>query len=153
MSTQNKSSAGTTANNAKRPESGAFKVLDIVKREIQSKLISAKNEHKDGKPQGYRAEFTFAGYLRGYLSLQNQASRERKAFSSLISFTSADAGPDVLAVPANMYVKDTWGEDGTKILRLVDNAMRSTKTPGVTASKSGHVPVPYFLALVLTFAL
>lgn len=153
MSTQYKSSPGNPANSAKRPESGAFRILDIVKREIQSELISAKNEHKDGKPQGYRAEFTFAGNLRGYLSLQNQASRDRKAFSSLISFTSADAGPDVLSVPASMYVKDTWGEDGTKILRMVDNAIRITKTPGVTASKSGHVPVPYFLALILTFAL
>lgn len=153
MSTQNKPSAGTTANNAKPPVNGAFKVLDIIKREIQSELLSAKNEHKDGKSQGYRAEFTFAGNLHRYLSLQNQASRERKAFSSLISFTSADAGPDVLAVPANIYVKDTWGEDGTKILRMVDNAMRSTKTPGVTASKSGHVSVPYYLALTLTFGL
>lgn len=139
MSTSNTpENEATTSIGASSPNPKAVTVFDIIKSQIQSEFTPARKEYvlfgKDRKPQCYRAEFELEGNLRRYLSVQNQMSREKKKFSSLISFTSGNSGADALAVPANIYVRDTWGRDGTKILQMVENAMESTDIRGVSAS-------------------
>jgi hypothetical protein len=145
MSTSEKPRTKTTTSNdgnCPKPKTGS--VFNIIKSQIQSELISAKERKKyillgkDGKPQCYRAEFQFEGNLRRYQYLQNQVSGEKRRFSNLLTFTSPDVGADALALPASIYVSNTWGGDGTKILQMVDNAMRATKIQGVSASKSDY---------------
>ncbi|KAH8753625.1 hypothetical protein F5883DRAFT_689242 [Diaporthe sp. PMI_573] len=137
MSTSIKSTkTHTAATNAKsgvnisRPKT--IPVLDIIRRTIQSELQPDKKQYvlcgQDGESPRYRAEFAFKGDLRTYLKLQNQASGEKKKFSSLISFTSACVGPDALAIPVSVYVRDTWGQNGIKILQMIGNAVGKTES-------------------------
>ncbi|KAG8158161.1 hypothetical protein KVR01_011922 [Diaporthe batatas] len=127
MSTQKKLPNGTmAANRAKRPQPDRFKVSDIVNSRIRE-LIPAESQSVFCR---------FQGNLRTYLSLQSRAVRERKKISNLISFTSTHIGPDALAVPASTYVRDTWGRDGTTILRMVDDAIRTDQVRKVEGTLS-----------------
>lgn len=148
MSTPTKPTARAakgTADDGKRPDTKTVMVLDVIKNKIQSEISPAKNAYvvlgKDGKPQSFRAEFEFKVNLRRYLSLQRMATGEKTTLSSMITFTSAGSVVDALAVPASMYVRDTWGQDGTKILRMVENATRCTEVRAFSASK----PSPFCL--------
>lgn len=134
-----------TAAERKRPETRTSMVLDLIKSKIQSELSPGKDTYiglgKDGKPQGFRAEFAFEVNLRRYLNLQGLAVGEKRRLSNIITFTSAGSDVDALAVPASMYVRETWGQDGTRILQMVENAMRGTEIREVSASKPIHAPV------------
>lgn len=142
MSTPNKPAnraTKTTAAAERGPETKTVMVLDDVKRKIDSELSPANNAYlvpgKDGKPPSFRAEFVFKVNLRRYIRLQGLAARENGTLSRMITFTSADSGVDALAVPASMYVQDTWGQDGTKILQMVERAISCTKLRAISASK------------------
>ena len=149
MSISNKPGKGAaTTTDDNWSENKPVTVLDIIKSKIQSEFLPTKTQYvlygKDEKPQSYRAEFTFEGNLRRYLSLQNQAAGKKNKFSNLISFTSAGSGADALALPCSVYVRDTWGRDGAKILQIIDQAMGGAETREVSASESKCVPGPLF---------
>lgn len=134
MSTHNKLSNGTnTANRPKRTQPDVFKVSDIVSSRIRELI----------PPERQKVLFRFQGNLRTYLSLQSQASGKKTKLSNIISFTSRHIGPDALAAPASTYVENTWGTDGTKILRLVDDAIRTDQVRQVGDSKPRCVNEDY----------
>lgn len=144
MNTSNKpakEAITATATDRKRSETRTVMVLDLIKSKVESELSSAKKMYvalgKDGKPEAFRAEFAFQVNLRRYLTLQNLALGGKRRLSNIISFTSAGSDVDVLAVPISMYVRDTWGPDGTKILKMVESAMGCTEIRTVSASKFG----------------
>ncbi|POS80095.1 hypothetical protein DHEL01_v201502 [Diaporthe helianthi] len=132
MSANKKISIRTlAADHAKGPQPEIFKVSDIVYGRI-CELIPAKS----------RSVFCrFQGDLRTYLKLQSEVTRESKKISNLISFTSAHIGPDALAVPASTYVRDTWGKDGTMILQMVDDAIRTNQARKVEGTLSNGCDV------------
>lgn len=131
------------ASNDKMPGSRTATVSSIIKSIVESELVPTnekyvlRDEHEQAKC--YRANFSFKGNLRYYLTLQNQVSRDRKRLSDLITFTSSCVGPDALAVPASTYVTDTWGCDGTTILQMVDASMGSANPRRVSGSKSSVI--------------
>lgn len=156
MTTPNKPAERTTiatANDSKKAEAGSIMAIEAIKSKVQSELSPSKKIYlslgKDGKPQGFRAEFAFQVNLRRYLALQCLASGGNKRLSNIITFTSAGSDVDALAVPASMYVRETWGQDGSKILHLVENAMVGTEAHTVAASESitfkNFLPPPPFL--------
>lgn len=142
MSTPNKpANAATkaTAAGGKGPETKTVMVLDDIKRRIEPEFSPAHNAYsvpgKDGKPPSFRAEFDFKVNLRSYMSLQGMVAPENNKLSSMITFTSAGSDVDALAVPASMYVRDTWGQDGSKILQMVQSAIACTEVRAAPASK------------------
>lgn len=142
MNTPNKPANGATKATAAAeggPEIKTVMVLEDIKKNIDSALSPANNAYlvpgRDGNPPSFRAEFAFKVNLRRYVTLQSLAARENRTLSRMITFTSAGSDVDTLAVPASMYVRDTWGQDGTKILKTVESAMARTEIRAVPASK------------------
>lgn len=142
MSTPNKPAnrpTTATAADEKGPETKTVMVLDDIKSQIEFDLPPDDNPYlvpgKGGKPPSFRAEFVFKVNLRKYMSLQRLVIRDNVTLSSMITFTSAGSDVDALALPASMYVRQTWGQDGIKILRTVENAMACTEIRAISASK------------------
>jgi hypothetical protein len=142
MSIPNKPSNRATnavTGSGKELETKGIMVLDYIKNKIQSELSPANNRYmvfgKDKKPEGFRMEFAFEVNLRKYLGLWGQVLGEKRRLSNMITFTSAASDIDALAVPASMYVRDTWGRDGIKILQMVENAVGGSEIREVSTSK------------------
>ncbi|KAJ0116721.1 hypothetical protein J7T55_009871 [Diaporthe amygdali] len=81
--------------------------------------------------KGYRAEFAFEASLNKYLNLQ-----KKKIFSNTICFTSAASDIDALALPASTYTRDIWGNNGTRILQMIDRAVSNAQGGASTSEKS-----------------
>lgn len=117
------------------PANQPVMVLDIINRTIQSGLLPTNKAcallGKDGGLQAYRAEFVFKANLREYVHLQGRASGESRKLSSIISFTSARSNVDALALPTSQYIRDTWNQNGTKLLQMIDKALIDTKNQGI----------------------
>lgn len=118
-------------------------VLDLISRTIQSVLLPTNKAcalfGQDGGLQAYRAEFVFQADLREYVHLQGLASAENRKLSSIISFTSARSNVDALALPTSQYVRDTWKQDGARLLQMIEKALIDTKNQGIPGRKSSLV--------------
>lgn len=121
------------------PANQPVMVLDLINRTIQSGLLPTNKAcallGKDGGLQAYRAEFVFKANLREYVHLQGLASGGNRKLSSIISFTSARSTVDALALPTSQYVRDTWNQDGAKLLQMMEKALIDTKNQGITGRK------------------
>lgn len=107
-------------------------VVDLIQNAIKSKLLPTD---EDRGFREFRGEFEFQGNLREYVRLQGQAWGGNKKLSALISFTSADPDVDVLALPTSKYVRDTWKQNGAKLLQLIERALYDTENQGVSGRK------------------
>lgn len=116
------------------PASQSVTIVNVIKNTIQSELLPTNKAcallDKEGGIQGYRAEFAFQCNLRQYVRLQGQALGEKRRLSSLISFTSAGSDVDALALPTSQYVRETWKQDGAKLLLVIEKALNDTKNQG-----------------------
>lgn len=127
----------------RRPASQSVTVVNLIKNAIQSELLPTNTAcalfNKDEELQGYRAHFLFQGNLRQYVRLQAQALGEKRRLSGLISFTSAGSDVDALALLTSQYVRETWKQDGTKLLQIIEKALSDTKNQGIPGRKSSLI--------------
>lgn len=128
----------TMASGGKKPMKEPGANFKIIKEQIRSLLAPTKptlvRSSANETLNGYAAIFTFNVYLPDYLHLQSLG--KKKKLSNIICFTSAGSDADALALPVGMYVRDTWGHNGTKILQMIERALGGYEAKNQASSAS-----------------